>query len=169
MVEYAVALLAIALVILWFAARKRKLSGIPSGRIIYSDTSHWGKVEKPLYDPLSGLTGRPDYLVEENGAWIPVEVKSSRAPALPHDSHIFQLAAYCLLVERTTEKRPPYGIIKYHDRTFSIEFTPELQNELLTLLETIRNQSHKKELARSHQEPGRCRHCGFRDLCDQRL
>ena len=69
--------------------------------MISSDTSEWGKVEKPLYDPLSGLTGKPDYLVEENGFYIPVEVKSSRAPGLPYDSHIYQVAAYCLLVERT--------------------------------------------------------------------
>jgi CRISPR-associated exonuclease Cas4 len=167
--ELSALLFLIALVALWLARRQRKSSGLPSGRVIYSDADHWGKVEKPLYDPVSGLTGKPDYLVEENGFLIPVEVKSSRAPNLPHDSHIYQLAAYCLLVERTYAKRPPYGILRYRDKTFSIDFTRELQHELEDLLDTIHNQEKRGEANRSHQEPARCAHCGYRSFCNQRL
>jgi CRISPR-associated exonuclease Cas4 len=167
--EISAFLFLIALVILWLAQRQRKSAGLPSGKVIYSDADHWGKVEKPLYDPVSGLTGKPDYLVEENGRLIPVEVKSSRAPALPHDSHIYQLAAYCLLVERMYAKRPPYGILRYRDKTFSIDYTKELQQELENMLELIRGQEKRGEADRSHQEPARCARCGYRDLCNQRL
>lgn len=165
----ALLLLAAALVVLWISQRQRKATGLPSGRVIYSDTDRWGKVEKPLYDPVSGLTGKPDYLVEEDGLLIPVEVKSGRAPSLPHDSHVFQLAAYCLLVERTQGKRPPYGILRYRDRTFSIDYTPELQRELENLLTAIHAQDRKGEANRSHNEPARCARCGYRNICDQRI
>jgi CRISPR-associated exonuclease Cas4 len=162
-------LLVIALVLLWQARRQQSSAGLPTGQVIYSDTNRWGKVEKPLYDPVSGLTGKPDYLVEENGRLIPIEVKSSRAPTLPHDSHIFQLAAYCLLVERTYGKRPPYGILRYRDQTFSIPNTKELQDELEELLDVMRKQDKRGEAARSHEEPARCARCGYRGYCNQRL
>jgi CRISPR-associated exonuclease Cas4 len=166
---FAVVVLLTALAVLWIAGSQQKSAGLPAGRVIYSDTERWGKVEKPLYDPISGLTGKPDYLVEENGYLIPVEVKSGRAPNLPHDSHIYQLAAYCLLVERTSNKRPPYGILRYRDRTFSIEYTPDLENELEELIDTIRFQERRGEANRSHKEPARCARCGYRNNCDQRL
>lgn len=159
----------IALVILWLSRRQRKSSAIPEGRVIYSDADHWGKVEKPLYDAESRLTGKPDYLVEENGQLIPVEVKSSRAPNLPYDSHIYQLAAYCLLVERTYARRPPYGILRYRDKTFRVDYTRELEQELLRLLDTVHNQEKKGEADRSHQDPARCARCGYRNFCNQRL
>lgn len=169
MIAFAAVLLLAAVLILWIATRQRRSSGLPSGRVIYSDTSRWGKVEKPLYDPISALTGKPDYLVEEGDTLIPVEVKSGRAPSLPHDSHVFQLAAYCMLVERVYGKRPPYGILRYRDRTFSIDYTPALEQELEDLLDAIRRQERSGEADRSHEEPQRCARCGYRNICDQRL
>ena len=44
-------------------------------------TRGWGKLERPLYDQALDLTGKPDYLVQQNGQIIPVEVKSGRRPA----------------------------------------------------------------------------------------
>jgi CRISPR-associated exonuclease Cas4 len=167
----AAALLAavIAGLVFWQAGRRQKSAGLPAGKVIFTDTSQWGKVQKPLHDSRLGLTGRPDYLVEQDGLIIPVEVKSAAAPASPYDSHIYQLAAYCLLVTSTTGKRPPYGILKYRNRAFSVEFTPELEAELLMLLEDIRVKEKRSNVARSHDEPGRCRSCGYRAICTERL
>ncbi len=165
----AILLFCVALAVLYFARRQRSASGLPAGSVIYRDTGGGTRVEKPLYDPLSGLTGKPDYLIRENGAVIPVEVKSSRAPSLPYDSHVFQLAAYCLLVERTYGKRPPYGVLRYRDRSFRIDYSAALEQSLETLLEGIRVQGRRAETHRSHQEPGRCNRCGYRTICDQRL
>jgi CRISPR-associated exonuclease Cas4 len=169
MLPAAVVLLAVALIILWISGRQRHATGLPAGQVVYSDTDRWRKVEKPLYDAQSGLTGRPDYLVEDKGILIPIEVKSGRAPTLPYDSHIFQLAAYCLLVERTYGKRPPHGILRYRDRTFTIEYTAELEHDLEALLVEIRQQERRGEADRSHQEPARCARCGYRSYCNQRL
>ena len=162
-------LFVLALALLVLAGRQRRAAGLPGGRVIYTDTGGWGKLEKPLFDSELGLTGKPDYLVEKDGAILPVEVKSGRAPNAPYDSHIYQLAAYCLLVERTYGKRPPYGIIHYANRDFAVDYTPALESALLDLLAEVRQAELRREVPRSHEVPQRCRGCGFRESCDQAL
>jgi CRISPR/Cas system-associated exonuclease Cas4 (RecB family) len=39
----------------------------------------------------------------------------------------------------------------------------------LTLLENMRAKNYLEEIPRSHESPARCRNCGFRSVCDQRL
>jgi CRISPR-associated exonuclease Cas4 len=163
------AILVIALILFFVSGMQRRASGLPGGRVIYTDTRAWGKVEKPLFDADLGLAGKPDYLVEQNGRVIPVEVKTGRAPESPYDSHIFQVAAYCLLVHRSTGKRPPYGILHYPGRDFAVDYTPELENTLLDLIADMRLDERRAEVRRSHEDANRCRHCGFQHVCDQSL
>lgn len=166
---WVVLLLLLALVLIWLSGRQRRASGLPGGRVIYADPKTWGAVEKPLYDPNLGLTGKPDYLVQQGKQIIPVEVKSSKAPISPHDSHIFQLAAYCLLVEREYGVRPDYGMLHYPERTFAVDFTPELEDALMEMLSEMRTQERRPTCDRSHDAVARCARCGYRSLCDQRL
>jgi CRISPR-associated exonuclease Cas4 len=169
MLYFGVALLAIALIFFWLSSRTRRSAGLPGGRIIYTDTRAWGAVEKPLYDRALGLTGKPDYLVETNGQIIPVEVKSGRAPDAPYDSHIYQVAAYCILVERELGSRPPYGIIHYEDRDFAVDYTHDLENAVLDVLAEMRRDERREEVARSHTLPARCVKCGYRNVCDEKI
>jgi CRISPR-associated exonuclease Cas4 len=161
--------LVLAVILLRQSARRQKESGLPVGRVIYTDTDKWAPPEKPLFDPLLQLTGRPDYLVEQRGVIIPVEVKSGHSPALPYPGHVFQLAAYCLLVERTYGKRPPYGLLRYANHTLQIEYTQELEADLLDMLAEMRAKERGGELNRSHNDLARCNRCGYRSICDQRL
>ncbi|MCK6538526.1 MAG: CRISPR-associated protein Cas4 [Anaerolineales bacterium] len=169
MLYLSLALLFFAFLFFWQSNRQRKAAGLPGGRVIYTDTRGWSKLEKPLYYAPLDLTGKPDYLIEQNGKIIPVEVKSGRAPEAPYDSHIYQLASYCLLVEKTYAKRPPYGIIHYENRDFAVDYTRELESSLLDLLAEMNRDERRKELPRSHEQASRCKRCGFRDVCDQRL
>lgn len=169
MIYLAFALLLLAVILLWQSRRQQKASGLPAGRIVSADTGTRRELEKPLYDPTIGLTGKPDYLIERDGALIPVEVKSSNAPPQPREGHVFQLLAYCILVERLSGKRPPYGLLRYRDRTFAIDYTPERQEELIDLLTEMRQAEQRKEVDRSHQQPARCARCGYREICDQKL
>ena len=169
MIIAALLLLVMTLVLFWISRTKRVQSGVPGGRIIYSDPQLLGKVEKPLFDPNLMLTGKPDYLVNQNGNIIPVEVKSSFGPLEPYASHVFQLLAYCLLVESSTGQRPPYGILKYRNRTFAIDYTEAQEQALIELLEDIHLDEGGGECGRSHEETGRCGRCGFRSICEQRL
>jgi CRISPR-associated exonuclease Cas4 len=169
MIYLAVVLAVAAVIFLLVAGRRQQAAGLPPGRVIFTDTRGWQPTEKPLFDALHALTGKPDYLVEQNGRVIPVEVKSGFAPEQPHESHVFQLAAYCRLVEYTTGKRPPYGILRYRNRTFAIDYTPALEQQLIDLLTEMRQEARRGPLDRSHEESGRCARCGFRSVCDQKL
>lgn len=169
MIYLVVILFVLAFLFLRRSASQQKEAGLPGGRIIYTDTRGWGKLEKPLYHPEMELTGKPDYLIQQNGKIIPVEVKSGRAPEAPYDSHIYQLAAYCMLVEKNYNTRPPYGIIHYENRDFAVDYTGELERSLIDLLVEMKRDEHKREVPRSHEQPARCARCGFKHVCDQSL
>jgi CRISPR-associated exonuclease Cas4 len=169
-------LLLVALILgglgIWLLVRAgavHRQTGLPVGRVTYVDTGAWDRCERPLFSGLHHLTGRPDYLVQSRQGVIPVEVKSGAAPEQPYQAHLMQLAAYCLLVEEQEGRAPPYGILKYDDRAFEVDYSPALRAELLNILADIRQDLRARDVHRSHDEPGRCRGCGYRDRCEQRL
>jgi CRISPR-associated exonuclease Cas4 len=155
--------------LLWASRRLRRRAGLPGGRVVYSDTRTWQKCPEPLYDSAANLSGKPDYLVEKWRHVIPVEVKSGSAPVEPYRSHVLQLAAYCLLTEATHGRRPPYGLIHYADRTFAVDYTPELEGALLDTLEWMREDLREGYADRNHNDAARCRACSYAELCDQQL
>ncbi len=156
---------------LWWAARRlHRSSGLPGGRVVYADTNDWLPTERPLFSAAHRLTGRPDYVVEDGRHLIPIEVKSGPAPKNgPYESHTLQLAAYCLLVQENRGRRPPYGIIHYDDHTFEVDYTPALEESLLTYLQAMRQALAEGQTWRNHDDPARCAGCGYRYACDQSL
>ena len=169
MLAGAVLLFILALALYVNAGKRQKSAGLPGGRVIYTDTSAWGAVEEPLFDPVTQLTGKPDYLVRKGKQVIPVEVKTGRVPDRPYDSHIFQVAAYCLLVDRVFGERPPYGIIHYGRQSFAVDYTPALEAALIDLMEDMRRADRRKDVYRSHEDKARCGGCGFAYTCDQKI
>lgn len=156
---------------LWVGGqRMREESGLPPGDVIYSDSGAWQRNHTVLHAKSVRLVGKPDYLVRQNdGAIIPVEVKSSLAPERPWEGQVLQLAAYCLLVEETHGVRPPYGILQYKDEAFAVTYTPELELDLLDLLAEMSEAGTYPDLSRDHNDPRRCAGCGVRQACDERL
>jgi CRISPR-associated exonuclease Cas4 len=163
-------LIILAIILLILSSRVKKQAGIPGGKIVYSDTHMWGApLEKPLFDGSLGITGKPDYLVQQGNEIIPVEVKSSQAPDAPYDSHIFQVAIYCLLVEKVYQQTPSYGLIHYPGKTFQVDFTPELKEAALELVSEMHHLERNKNIHRSHEEQPKCSRCGYKDICEERL
>jgi len=166
----AIILLILAVLVWLIARRARRDTGLPAGVVVYTDTGGWARVEKPLFSASLQLTGKPDYLVRQGSAVIPVEVKSGPSPADgPRPGHVYQLAAYCALVEDAYGHRPDYGLIQYADQTLAVDYTAALEAELLELLDDIRAEAEADYAARSHDSPARCAACGFRDVCDEAL
>jgi len=154
----------------WLRVRYlRTQSGLPTGELLYADTGTWKRVERPFFSICHYLTGKPDYLVEESGSLIPVEVKSSPCPSTPYSSHQLQLAAYCLLVEETYGQAPPYGVLRYRDGTVSINYTAALRSAVLATLQAMRQDYGAPRVSRSHDSPARCRACGLRSHCGEAL
>lgn len=163
--------LSILAAIIWILARlRRSRLGIPAGDIIYSDLGTWEEQQDPLYSAELRLVGRPDYLIREpNGGVVPVEVKSTTAPQKPREGHILQLAAYCLLVDDVLGYRPGYGILQYRDKAFAVDYSDDLEADLLDLLSDMQDDAIEGESDRDHEELHLCLRCGLRDNCDQRL
>jgi CRISPR-associated exonuclease Cas4 len=177
-------LLVLALFALVAASRAAKQSGLPQGQLIYSDTgfavghiapttlnAQGVKQERPLVSERFGLIGRPDYLVRTDEGIIPVEAKSTRRPAngRPYDSHIMQLAAYCLLAEDVLGADVPYGVVRYADGEIAVDYTPELREELIALLEEMSEARLADDVHRSHEDARRCAGCSMRESCDEAL
>jgi CRISPR-associated exonuclease Cas4 len=146
--------------------RLRQASGVPAGRITYSDTD---APAQPLLSRRYGLVGKPDYIVIQRGVAIPVEVKPNRSADHPYDSDRLQVAAYCLLLEDANAKAPPFGVLRYRDRTFQIDYTPDLRAYLLELLDEMRSCLGAADVERSHSSRERCSGCGFSRSCEQSL
>lgn len=163
-----IALVVLAGVAFLVSRTNQRKTGLPEGRLLYSDTGVWMKVEKPYFDPEWGLAGKPDYVIDVKGVMVPVEVKSSNADQ-PYDSHIIQLAAYCRLVHATSGRRPPHGLIKYNNKVFEIEYSPTLEARLKSLVKEVRSTDPLSDIARSHNSTYRCRSCGYARDCEQRL
>ncbi|MCA1954972.1 MAG: CRISPR-associated protein Cas4 [Anaerolinea sp.] len=162
-------LLILALLLFWLGQRQQRSAGLPEGRILYSDMDVGSKPERPFYDPELGLTGKPDYLVQSGQDLLPVEVKSSDAPSEPYQSHIMQLMAYCYLVARSTGRRPPYGILRYRNRSFAIDYSAAREEQLLAQIAEMRRLERSGKAMRSHEEPRRCARCGYARHCPQKL
>jgi CRISPR-associated exonuclease Cas4 len=169
----------------WLASRRgERRAGLPEGRVIYSDTgAPVGRIapvtlnergerqEKPLLSHRHGLVGRPDYLVQTDEGVVPVEAKSTTCPAngVPYESHLMQLACYCLLVEEATGAGVPFGVIRYRDRQLRVDYTDELRAALLALLAEMREARRASDVHRSHDERARCAACSYREICDESL
>ncbi len=166
LVTLAVLMLAAAAWLMWLARQGWQRSGLPGGEIIYVDTGDWRRSNRSLFSVRYQLAGKPDYLVKMEGKVIPVEVKKSHLDgSVPYPSHVHQLAAYCLLVEDVLGARPPYGILHYANTTLKIPYTDALRATLLQTLSDIQLAHKSSNLKRQHDDPARCRHCGFRHAC----
>jgi CRISPR-associated exonuclease Cas4 len=158
-------------VIVWVhAGRQIARSGIPEGRLVSQDSDRRHDVHRPLVSLRYGLTGKPDYLVETTEGLVPVELKSRDSlRADPYASEIAQLTAYCVLVEDATGVTPPYGIIQYANRSLRMQYTWQAREEILQVIDEMRNVREEQSIQRNHTHPGRCRACGFWSVCQERI
>ena len=166
---FSILFLATGVILLRQANRQQMRTGLPQGRVIYADTGAWNHIERPFFSPRHRLTGKPDYLLKNDGEIVPIEIKSGTAPSQPYPSHMLQLAAYCLLVQETYNVRPSHGIVRYPGQTFAVDFVPELEDRLLATLDEIRQDAEADDVSRSHNNPAQCAACGYRPFCDQSL
>ncbi len=114
------------------------------------------------------LSGRPDELRQaRDGRWIPVEWKSRASFAQgPPRSHRAQVWAYCLLVEESTGRAPPFGVVRYSDRReFQVPWDAAARAGLVRLLDEMRRPYD----GRAAPSAGKCAGCRWRPGCDARF
>jgi CRISPR-associated exonuclease Cas4 len=128
-------ILVFGVLLLFVVARGKQQMGSLSGTVLYMD--HGETRGDILYAKQYHLMGRPDFLIRKGNDIMPVEVKTGKTPARPHDNHIMQLMAYCLLVEENFGVVPPGGYIRYPDREFGVKYTAERREAVLSSLREI--------------------------------
>ena len=163
--------LILGLAVLWWGRRAHDGTGMPVGEVISTDMGGWRAQDQPLISRRYGLVGKPDYLVDvrekRHSVTIPVEVKSRRKPAIAYDSHVLQLATYCLLVEDVYKRPPPYGYLRYADATLKVPFTNDLRRQVLAAADAIRGARQASNVSRPHEDGGRCMGSGYRHGCGE--
>src|SRR5438128_12496454 len=101
---------------------RHRALGLPEGELVYEDADGEGE---PLSSSAYPLVGKPDYVVQlPDGRPVPIELKLNVQDATaPFPNHIVQVAAYCLILEDYFEHVPTYGIVRYADSEYTVEYT----------------------------------------------
>lgn len=162
-------LLLLLLAGLFFLAGKLRKKGrnyaIPRGKEVYQDLSASGKI---LRSYNYGLSGKPDMVKQKGNTLIPYEYKTTDART-PRDGHIFQMVAYFLILEDLyPDREVPYGVLKYRNEAFRIENIEENRARLMRIVRNMRGGTVVEPM-RNHNHSGRCFHCSFNQICQQKL
>jgi CRISPR-associated exonuclease Cas4 len=145
------------------AERKRAL-GLPEGELVYEGADGQGE---PLSSSAYPLVGKPDYVVKlPDGRPVPIELKlNMHDVTAPYSNHMVQLAAYCLILEDYFVQAPTYGVLRYADREFTVEYTPALKKKVIRLLTEMARCSEQQPPPLARQRASKCRSCTFQPIC----
>ena len=148
------------------ADKTRDKNRIQRGKITYSDLN---KPAKPFFSKKYCIAGKPDYIIQKNGKFIPVELKTG-AHNEPQRNHIFQLASYCQLLEENYGGFVPYGVLVYNNMyQYTIPFDPRTRFELESTVRAMQQYLKTGNITRNHNEVSRCIHCSMREYCPSKI
>lgn len=161
-VAVALALLGVAVSVWALRALSDRRRDVALGALVAVDAGRAATLRSERYR----LSGRPDALRRrDDGRIVPVEVKSRPTPARgPSPSHVVQVRAYCLLIEATTGRSPPYGVLRYSDGEFRVRWDDAARTELIGL----RAELLRRYDGRATPSPAKCARCIWFGVCDAR-
>jgi len=155
-----------------YSKKERSDKGIVNeGKIDYID-SLGIKKESTLYGKRLNISGKPDLIIEKDGYYIPMEVKTGKVPEGPYYSHVLQLATYLKLVEDNYGVRPPYGYIQYGEKKenrYKINYDAKLEVMLERKVDEILRHLAGEQVHRNHYRLGKCLNCSRRAACPEAL
>jgi len=110
------------------------------------------------------LASRPDGLIKQDGALIPVDRRVSSKKV--RDRHIAQMMVHLLLVEENEGKRPPYGLLLLgkEEKQVRIKNTDERDRWLRSLVDEMRSILDGVPAEPAPQK-FKCKHCDVRSIC----
>ncbi len=156
----------LSLIIKLRARKIKKSNNIQDGKITYTDLN---KPSKPFFSKKYRLAGKPDYIVEKNGIFYPVEYKAGNHN-FPLKNHVLQLASYCHLIEENYGGFVPYGILVYDkNKSFKIPYNPAVRFELESNIQKIRTSIKTGRIKRNHSNRSKCKYCSMKEHCDDKI
>lgn len=139
---------------------------IQQGKITYSDLN---KPAKSFFSKKYRISGKPDYIIQKKDKYIPVELKTGRY-ITPQKNHVFQLAAYCHLLEENYGVFVPYGVLVYNNQNeYKIPFDPKIRFELENTIKKMRTSLKNKKITRNHNDIHRCLNCSMKKYCNNKI
>jgi len=114
-----------------------------------------------------GLVGVVDK-VEIDGKCIPIEIKTGSAPQEGvWKENMIQLGAYMLLLTEHYGKDITEGYVEYRaiNERRKVFMNPFLKDEIIELVQKVRNTLNSKELPEKIKDMKKCERCGIRDIC----
>lgn len=144
----------------------------PTGAVDYVDETYEVLIPRgPLVDAGISLSGQPDKLIRvlKTGEIIPVRSENTTAYEAVSSQRYYEIAALCWLVERIYGRTPPYGVLRYTNEDVTIEWKPEMAQQLQSLIESLRADLPAADVPRTHDDPAICAACPVNTLCNQRL
>jgi CRISPR-associated exonuclease Cas4 len=137
--------------------------GLPEGKIVYQDADGTGE---PLLAVSHPLSGKPDYvIVSPEGVPVPVELKLTIESDQPKGHHVIQLAAYFVILEDLYDHPPTYGVLRYANQDFTIQYTEALKRKALRLLAEMERCDEHHPPTLTNQLPSKCQVCPFEPIC----
>lgn len=144
-------------------SRDQRRKWLP-GRGIETKSARHGKlyVSREL-----GLVGVVD-VIAEKGEVAVIERKAARRPRRVHRNHVYQLAAYALLVEEATGRPVRRGYVHYlkSNDVVEVTITEEAKRHVLWIVQQIRRIIWEERLPPYVEKPA-CKSCGYRWICKQ--
>lgn len=166
----------VALLVWLISRRYQRLTGFTATNAGHSVVASDVGIASPvvLRDSVSGIVGKPDYLLQvaegRRRELVPMEVKPSRRARSPYDSDSLQLAAYLVALRTSSaQNAATYGYLRYATDTFRVELTKRLEARVLRTVQAIRRDRRASVVHRDHRNSGRCAACGVREYCDESL
>ena len=144
----------------------KKTHKIQDGKITYADLD---SPAKPFFSKKYRISGKPDYIVKKDKRYLPVELKTGRHDS-PPKNHIFQLAAYCQLIEENFGVFVPYGILVYSNGyQFNIPFDPKIRFELESTINEMKRAIKTGKINTNVKDPFKCNGCSMRNYCNAKI
>lgn len=141
----------------------RRTLGLPEGELVYEDVDGQGEI---LSSNIYPLVGKPHYIIRlADGRLVPVAVKTNVSETAPQPQHELQLAAYCLILEDYAELPPTYGILRYAESEFTIDYTIPLKKKVVRLLDEMERCTEQQPPPLKNQKAAKCRACMFQAIC----
>jgi CRISPR-associated exonuclease Cas4 len=105
-----------------------------------------------------------------DGEFIPVEQKTGRVPKYPHRSHKMQVLAYLHLVEISTKRPTPYGVLRYgNEDLHQISWDDSNKEMLFDAIAEVQRLMVQNNAKRNHNRPGKCKNCSRNYACPDSL
>jgi CRISPR-associated exonuclease Cas4 len=112
-----------------------------------------------------GLRGRLDMMIRTSDACYPVDFKLTEGR--PHKNHLYQLAAYALLIEEEYGCEVKQGFVYLIPEKDAVvmQIGMDLKVDVADLIKTIREMVSREEIPEVNPSRRRCEDCEYQNYC----